>query len=189
MIVMTETQRVTVLGISGSLRRASYNTGLLRVAAELAPPHVSIELADISEIPLYNADVERDLGFPEAASRFRDQIGEADGLLIATPEYNWSVTGVLKNAIDWASRHPSPLEHKPAAILGTGGSSGTARAQRHLRDILGHNRLQVIAQPEVMLAGARHLFVDGTLADPDARGEIRDLLGALVRSIQAAEAA
>lgn len=142
-----------MLGISGSLRRGSYNTQLLQVAAEVAPKGVTVELADISDLPLYNADIERERGLPEAVQRLRIQISEADGALFATPEYNYSITGAMKNAIDWASRRPSPLDDQPAAITGTGGRSGTARAQRHLRDILKHNHVQVVSRPEVALPG------------------------------------
>lgn len=178
-----------VLGISGSLRRGSYNTRLLHIAAELAPAGVNVRLADISDLPLYNADIEREEGLPEPVERLRREIADADGILFATPEYNYSVTGALKNAIDWASRRPSPLDGKPAAILGTGGRSGTARAQRHLRDILKHNDLRVVGQPEVALPGAWSLFQDGELTDERALDQIRLLLEALVDRIEAEEAA
>lgn len=178
-----------MLGVSGSLRRDSYNTELLRVAAEMAPPGMAIDVADISAIPLYNADIERANGFPEPVERFREQIDSADGVLIATPEYNWSVTGALKNAIDWASRRPSPLDGKPAAILGTGGRSGTARAQRHLRDILGHNEVDVVTEPEVLLPKAKLLFESGTLRDEKARREVRELLDALALKLRQSVAA
>lgn len=168
-----------VLGVSGSLRRDSYNTALIEVAAELAPPGMSVDIADISGIPLYNADVEREDGLPEAVVRIREQIESADAILIATPEYNWSVTGALKNALDWASRRQSPLDRKPAAILGTGGRSGTARAQSHLRDILRHNEVDVVDEPQVFLPGAKLLFASGTLQDEDARRQVRALLDAL----------
>ena len=188
-IVMTTSQQAfRVIGISGSLRRGSYNTQLLRVAAEVAPEGVIVELADISDLPLYNADIERQ-GLPPTVQRLRDHIAEADGVLFATPEYNYSITGALKNAIDWASRRPSPLDEKPAAIMGTGGRSGTARAQRHLRDILKHNDVQVVSQPEVALPGAWSLFSDGTISDPRSRDQIRRLLEALRDRIEEAQAA
>ena len=108
---------IKVLGISGSLRSGSYNSAALQEAIGLVPPGMSIELADISGIPLYNEDVYA-LGFPPAVERFREQIRAADALLFATPEYNYSMAGVLKNAIDWASRPPEqPFSGKPAAIL------------------------------------------------------------------------
>lgn len=186
---MTDSRHFRVLGVSGSLRRDSYNTELLRAAAEVAPEGMSVEIADISDLPIYNADVERERGFPETVERFRAQLDEADGLLFATPEYNYSVTGAMKNAIDWASRSPSPLDHKPAAILGAGGGSGTARAQRHLRDILKHNDLRVVTEPEVLVARARQFFSDGKLTDPTVREEIRTLLEALLETLEQPEAA
>src|ERR1700686_3470048 len=125
---------MNILGISGSLRKGSFNTAALRSARDLAPEGVAIETADLTEIPLYNEDV-RAQGYPPAVERFREQIRAADALLFATPEYNLSLSGVLKNAIDWASRPPDqPFGGKPAAIMGAGaGMAGTARAQYDLR--------------------------------------------------------
>lgn len=187
--IMTDSRQFTVVAISGSLRRDSYNTALLRVAAEVAPYEMTVEIADISDVPFYNADIEREEGFPAPVERLRSQIAAADGLLFATPEYNYSVTGVMKNAIDWASRRPSPLDYKPAAILGAGGRSGTARAQRHLREILGHNDLRVVTEPEVLVARAWTVFDDGELTDATMRGEIASLLEALLETLEQAEAA
>lgn len=186
---MTDSRQFKVLGVSGSLREGSYNTMLLRAAAEVAPDGMAVEIADISDLPMYNADVEREEGFPESVRRFRGQLEGADGLLFATPEYNYSVTGAMKNAIDWASRRPSPLDYKPAAILGAGGGSGTARAQRHLRDILKHNDLRVVTEPEVLVARARQFFSDGRLTDNTVRAEVRALLEALLETLERAEAA
>ncbi len=133
---MADDGKLNVLGICGSLRRASYNGGLLRAAKALAPAGMSIAIGDISAIPLYNGDVERE-GFPKSVHDFRERIRAADALLIATPEYNYSVPGVLKNAIDWASRSPDqPLAGKPVAIMGaTPGGFGTTRSQHHLRQV------------------------------------------------------
>ena len=127
---MATDSQLKVLGISGSLRAKSFNSGALRAAQELVPEGMSIDIADISGVPLYNGDVEAD-GMPEAVVRLRDQIREADGLLIVTPEYNYSIPGVLKNAIDWASRPPDqPFDAKPMAIMGASpGGSGTMRCQ------------------------------------------------------------
>jgi chromate reductase len=186
---MTDSRQFKVLGVSGSLRKDSYNTKLLRAAAEVAPEGMTVEIADISDIPMYNADTETAEGFPKPVERFRAQLEDADGVLFATPEYNYSVTGVMKNAIDWASRRPSPLDFKPAAIFGAGGGSGTARAQQHLRDILKHNDLRVIAEPEVLVARARRFFNDGQLTDTAVRAEIRSLLEALLETLEQAEAA
>ena len=120
-----------VLGVSGSLRRGSFNTAALRTAQELAPEGMTIEIADISEIPPYNDDVRQEQGYPPPVERLRAEIAAADALLFVTPEYNYSVPGVLKNAIDWASRPPNqPLDGKPVAIMGASPSLlGTARAQ------------------------------------------------------------
>jgi chromate reductase len=186
---MTDSRQFKVLGVSGSLRKDSYNTKLLRAADDVAPDGMTVEIADISDIPMYNADTETAAGFPEPVERFRAQLEEADGVLFATPEYNYSVTGAMKNAIDWASRRPSPLDFKPAAILGAGGGSGTARAQKHLRDILKHNSLRVVSEPEVLVARARRFFTDGQLTDTTVREEIRALLEALLESLEHAEAA
>ena len=124
------TSPIHVLGISGSLRRASWNTGLLHAAGELLPEGMSLEIADLADVPLYNQDHDGPAA-PEAIKQFKERIRAADALLIATPEYNGSIPGVLKNAIDWASRpmNDSPLAGKPLAIMGAGGIGGTIRAQ------------------------------------------------------------
>ena len=124
---------IKVLGISGSLRAGSYNSGLLRAAATVLPPGMEMTIFDIGTLPLFNADVER-AGPPESVPALQHAIAAADGLLFAVPEYNYSISGVLKNAIDWASRgRPSSLDGKPAAIMGVGGRQGTVRAQMHMR--------------------------------------------------------
>ena len=110
---------ITVLGISGSLRSGSRNTALLRAAATTVGPGIDFEIADLGAIPMYNWDDEQHAGFPTPVVALREQVARADGLLFATPEYNWSVSGALKNAIDWLSRAPAPpIDHKPAAIMG-----------------------------------------------------------------------
>src|SRR6476661_555962 len=126
---MSEAKGITVLGICGSLRAGSFNKAALRTAIELKPG-MTIETADIGSIPLYNEDV-RALGFPPPVERLRTQIAAADALLFVTPEYNYSMPGVLKNAIDWASRPAanSVFTGKPTAIMGVGGRFGTVRAQ------------------------------------------------------------
>lgn len=170
---------ISVLGISGSLRRQSRNTALLRAAQELAPDGMKIRIAAIGDLPVYNWDDEQAGGYPPAVASFRNELAEADALLIATPEYNYSVTGALKNAIDWASRggSDSPLNHKPAAILGAGGRLGTARSQEHLRLILRHNDLRVVTRPEVLVAFASDKFDDDlNLVDDRTRDQVRRLL-------------
>lgn len=170
-----------ILAFSGSLRRLSNNTGLLRAAAELAPDGMTIEIFDLAPIPLFNADVEAQ-GVPEPVIEFKARIALADSLLIACPEYNYSVSGVLKNAIDWASRptKDSPLIGKPAAILGAGGMSGTMRAQFHLRQIFVHSNVLVLNKPEVYIARAWEKFDgQGNLTDPATRDLVRGLLESL----------
>lgn len=171
-----------ILAFSGSLRKASFNTALLREAAALLPDGVTLEIFDLSPIPLYNGDLEA-AGVPESVRQFKAKIAEADALLVACPEYNYSVTGVLKNAIDWASRLPkdSPLNGKPLAMLGAGGQSGTMRAQFHLRQILVHNNVLVLNKPEVYVHRAREKFdTEGRLVDEATREQIRALVASLV---------
>lgn len=182
-----DTGPISLLGMSGSLRSGSHNTALLRAAAESLGPGVRLSLAPLNDIPMYNWDHEQHAGFSTAVVALREQVAAADGLLFATPEYNWSVSGALKNAVDWLSRSPAPpIDHKPAAIMGVGGGSGTWRSQEHLRDILGHNRLRIVAQPEVMLVRSKTHFVDGELVDEGARLQIHALVAALVGVVERA---
>jgi chromate reductase len=172
---------MNVLGVSGSLRKASFNSAALRAAHSLAPPGMSIEIAQIGDFPLYNEDV-RAAGFPGSVERFRAQIAAADALLFVTPEYNFSVPGVLKNAIDWASRPPNqPFNEKPVAIMGaSGGPRGTARAQYHLRQVLYGLNAFLVNKPEVFIAQAGTKFDEaGNLLDETTEDFIRKLLEAL----------
>lgn len=170
------------LGIAGSLRAASYNRGLIRAAIDVAPAGTSVVHYDLAAIPMFNADVEAS-GDPPPVAEFRRAIAAADALLIATPEYNHCVPGVLKNAIDWASRpaRGSVLTGKPVAIMGAStGLGGTARAQAHLRDGLAYTNGFVLPLPEVLVGLAGERFDDdANLTDQDTRQEIRDLLVAL----------
>ena len=178
---MTYALQIKVLGISGSLRRASYNTAALREAIRLAPPGMTIELADISAIPLYNEELSAQ-GFPAAVEQLREQVRAADALLIATPEYNYSVPGVLKNAIDWVSRPPEqPFAGKPVALMGaSAGRFGTARAQYHLRQSMVFLDMRPLNRPELMIAAAQTLFDEqGALTDDKTREYLRKLLVAL----------
>ncbi|MGQ0568754.1 MAG: NADPH-dependent FMN reductase [Armatimonadota bacterium] len=173
---------VHVLGFAGSLRHGSYNRAALRAAAEIAPPDMALEVFDLSPIPLFNADVEA-VGVPEPVQQFKDRIAASDALLIVTPEYNYSVSGVLKNAIDWASRplKTSPLNRKPMAMMGAGGMMGTVRAQHHLRQIALHNDMLVLGRPQVYIARAFEKFdAQGHLTDEPTRQAIRALLEALI---------
>lgn len=175
---------LNVLAFAGSLRANSYNRGLIQAAVELAPPTMSVEVFDLSPIPLFNADLEA-ASMPPAVQEFKLKIKAADALLIATPEYNYSIPGVLKNALDWASRgmargEPAPLHGKPTAILGAGGRFGTVRAQAHLRYILMHDDMKLVNKPEVMIMRAwEHFDQDGKLTDPETRKQVSDLLIAL----------
>ncbi|MGH8282226.1 MAG: NADPH-dependent FMN reductase [Gammaproteobacteria bacterium] len=167
-----------ILGIAGSLRKGSYNKLVLKAAIELKPVDMGIEAFDIAPIPVYNEDV-REKGFPPVVEQFRDTIRKADALLIVTPEYNYSVPGVLKNAIDWASRPPDqPFNDKPVAIMGASGSLlGTARAQYDLRRSCVFLNMHPINKPEVMIAMAHNKFdASGRLTDETARKLIAELL-------------
>lgn len=179
---MAARSTLSFLGIAGSLREASYNRGLIRAAMELAPTGTTVIPYDLTPIPMFNADVEAD-GDPSAVAEFKRAIASADALLIATPEYNHCVPGVLKNAIDWASRpaRRSVLSSKPIAIMGAStGRGATARAQAHLRDGLTYTNGLVLPLPEVLVDLAGGKFDDhGTLTDEDTKGEVRDLLVSL----------
>lgn len=168
-----------VLGLSGSLRRGSYNTAALRAAVAMAPEGMTIEIMPIDEVPLYNEDLRQERGYSPPVQALREGIRAADGVLIVTPEYNYSIPGVLKNAIDWASRPPDqPFAGKPVAIMGASpGRLGTARAQYHLRQSFLFMDALVMIKPEVMIGGANRKFdAEGSLTDEETAGYVRDLL-------------
>jgi chromate reductase len=171
-----------LLGFAGSLRRASYNRGLIRAAGELAPTGIVVEPFDLGALPLYNQDIE-DAGEPAAVVAFKKAIGQADALLVATPEYNHGVPGVLKNAIDWASRPriTSPLRDKAVAVMGASpGHGSTARAQAQLGDAFVFTGACVMPQPELLVGGAGGLFdADGNLSDAATRAALVELMEAL----------
>ena len=174
---------IHVLGFAGSLRQGSYNRAALRAAAELLPRGTTLEILDLAPIPLYNADVER-AGLPEPVRQFKAKIAAADALLVATPEYNHALPGVLKNALDWASRPAgrSPLKGKPVAILGAAfGYFGTVRAQQHLRQLFVAVDAHALNQPQVHITEAPKKFDrEGRLTDEPTRERIRKLVQALV---------
>ena len=174
--------RLTIVGIPGSLRRASCNRGLLVAAREVAPAAVTVEIVDLAPIPFYNADVEA-LGLPEPVVELRERIVRADALLLTVPEYNHSYTAVLKNALDWASR-PRPLSalrQKPVALMGAGGGSGTMRAQLAIRPVLACNEAYVMPKPELYVVNAPERFdADGNLTDGTVHETVRDIVAALV---------
>lgn len=162
---------VEIIGIAGSLRRDSLNKAVLRAAAGLAAAGVSIAIHDIADVPLYNFDVE-EAGDPEGVVRLKQAIASADGLLIVTPEYQQGTPGVLKNALDWASRPPgrSVLDGKPVAIMGaTPGFTGTARSQTQLRQTLTFNACRILPPPEVLIARAHEKVKEGELVDEETR--------------------
>ncbi len=170
-----------VVALSGSLRRDSYNTAALHAAQELAPEGMTIEIAAIDELPLYNADIQA-VGFPSEVLALGAEIAAADAVLIASPEYNYSIPGVLKNAIDWVSRLPDqPFAGKPIGLIGASmGMQGAARAQYHLRQSFVFLDALPMNRPEVFIAQAQLKFdKDGKLTDEPARDAIRQHLESL----------
>jgi chromate reductase, NAD(P)H dehydrogenase (quinone) len=173
---------VRILGIAGSLRRESFNRAALRAAAGLAPAGTAVDILELDGIPGFNEDEERHP--PPKVVELKRRVREADAVLIVTPEYNYSVPGVLKNAIDWASRPygDSAWSGKPAAIMGASiGAVGTARAQYHLRQTFVFLNMFPLNQPEVMIGTAATRFdAAGNLTDEATRDRIRRLLESLV---------
>jgi chromate reductase len=174
---------INILGIVGSLRKNSYNHLALRAAQELLPDGAVLNLIELHGIPVFNQDNE--MALPATVLEFKRRILVADAILFATPEYNYSIPGGLKNAIDWASRPygESAWTGKPAAVMGAStGGLGSARAQYHLRQILVTLNMPVVNQPEVMIANATQWFdQDGRLTDESIRLKIQNLLIALVQ--------
>lgn len=172
-----------ILGLAGSLRRASLHRGLVRAARELAPEGVVVEPYEkLAEIPFFNQDVE-DEGDPAPVRELKEKIREVDAVLIATPEYDYAIPGVLTNALDWALRSPSPLRHKPVGIVGASpGGAGTARGQMVLRQILLHAPAYVMPEPQMLIPYSREKFdvETGDLTDEQTRERMRRFLGALV---------
>jgi chromate reductase len=168
-----------IVAFAGSLRRGSYNRALIVAAQELVPEGMTIAPIEIGELPFYNADVEA-RGDPPSVAAFKEALHGADGVLIATPEYNEGIPGVLTNAIDWGSRLPgrSPLTRKPVALMGASpGQIGTARAQPHLRQLLGHLQARLLPPPELLVAKAHERFdAELRLKDEGTRKVLRDLL-------------
>jgi chromate reductase, NAD(P)H dehydrogenase (quinone) len=178
-----------ILGIAGSLRRESFNKAALRAAQKLVPQGATLEIFDIDGIPPFNQDDEKNP--PAKVVEFKRRIRESDAILFATPEYNYSVPGVLKNAIDWASRPygDSAWAKKPVAVMGASpGSLGTARAQYHLRQMFVFLDMYAVNQPEVMISGAAQRFdAQGNLTDEASRKLIQQLLQNLVGWCQRVE--
>ena len=175
-------EQIRILGIAGSLRQKSYNRAALRAATELAPDGATVEIFELDGIPGFSEDDEQNP--PEKVVELKRKIREADAVLFVTPEYNYSIPGVLKNAIDWASRPygDSAWNGKPAAIMGASiGTLGTARAQYHLRQVMVFLNMFPINQPEVMIGNASERFdSEGNLTDEQTKEFIRQLLQNLV---------
>jgi chromate reductase len=174
--------KISILGFAGSLRKGSYNKALLRAALEMIPGDAELEIFDLEGIPLFNQDMENQP--PEKVKEFKVKIRAADAILIATPEYNYSIPGVLKNAIDTASRPygDNAFDGKPVAIMGASvGMLGTARAQYHLRQSLVFLNLYPLNRPEVMVPLAQEkIDQNGRVTDQKTREKIKELLEALV---------
>ena len=170
--------KIKVLGIAVSLRQGSYNKALLRSAADLVPDDMQLEISDLEGIPPFNQDIEQNM--PDKVKEFKTKIREADGILIATPEYNFSVPGVLKNAIDWASRPygDNPFDGKPVAIMSASpGMLGGANAQFHLRQTCVFLNMYPINKPLVIVTFAQDKFdADGKLVDDNTKKFLRQLL-------------
>ncbi|MFN2182098.1 MAG: NADPH-dependent FMN reductase [Candidatus Promineifilaceae bacterium] len=154
-----------ILAIAGSLREASQTRHLLSTLPQMAPESMEISIYDLHDIPLYNQDVEDEVGFPPEVQAFRDAIAASDGLIIATPEYNGSVPGVLKNSIDWASRQGLLAKRPVAPISGSPGALGATKAQEHLRSILGHLGMYVLPRPAVAIPKLNDKLQDNQITD------------------------
>jgi NAD(P)H-dependent FMN reductase len=172
----------TVIGIAGSLRKASYNAALLRAAAKVAPPELRLDVASIAGIPLYDGDLERDEGIPEAVQQLKERIASSDGLIVATPEYNHSFPGVLKNAIDWLSRPPKDIQRvfggKPVALMGaTPGGGGTRLAQVAWMATLRTLGTRPWFGQQIYVAKAAAVFgEDGEMTDQSSRQRLADFM-------------
>ncbi len=166
------------VGMTGSLRRASRNMGLLRCCAENLPPNTRMEIADISTLPFYNEDIEK----PAEVAALAEQIRRAHALVLACPEYNYSLAPALKNALDWLSREPAPtpLDGKPACLLGAGGGMGSSRGQYHLRQSCVYLNLRLLNKPELFSNAFSEAFdANGTVVDEALTKQTAELMRAL----------
>ena len=173
-----------ILGLAASLRRASFHRGIVRAAHEVAPEWMSCEGFDLARIPYFNQDVE-DQGNPESVKELREKIRAYDAVLIATPEYDYAIPGVLTAALDWALRSrydPTPFRHKPVGIVGASpGGGGTARGQMVLRQILLHPPAYVMLEPQMLIAFSHQRFDEnGDLVDEETRDRLRVFLSSMV---------
>jgi len=179
---MGQPSKLAILGISGSGRKRSFNTALLEAAKQLLPPNTTLEIADISKLPLYNSDLEH--AMPDVVKEFKKKVHGADAILIATPEHNYSITAVLKNAIEWGNRPPrdNSWNGKPAAVISASISPrGGVRAQLHLRQIMVDLNMFPINRPLLLVANADEKFnADLQLTDGEVLQTLRDVLSSLV---------
>ena len=169
---------VKLLGISGSLRKQSYNSGALRAIPSLLPDGMTFDVAELADVPFYNADVEQ-IGFPDAVKVFRARVAGADALIFAVPEYNFSLSGVLKNALEWLSRPPNPpVNGKPCAVFGASVSPlGTARGQFHFRHVCVSLNMATVNVPHVDITNAKTKFdAQSQLTDTASLDALRQLL-------------
>ncbi|MFE8116063.1 NADPH-dependent FMN reductase [Brenneria goodwinii] len=176
-------ENINLVGISGSLRQKSTNKGLLRAAQSVLPANVSLDIADLSDVPFYNADISTQ---PESVQRIIQQVKKADGLVLACTEYNYSMAPALKNILDWLSRDEDKtlLAGKPVAIMGSGGGMGTSRAQYHLRQVCVFLDLHPLNKPEVFSNAYSDSFdADGNLIDEKIKGLISQQISALADTI------
>lgn len=184
MVANNSSPQIEALAFAGSLRKGSYNKALLRTAKELSPETLTIKIYDIADIPLFNQDVEEQ-GDPDPVVDFKQAINHSDVVLIATPEYNYGVPGVTKNAVDWASRPPkdSALAEKPVGVFGASPSiTGTARGQSQLRQAFGYTNSYCMPQPEILVYQAHKKFdEDGKLTDDKTREFLVEYLEALYK--------
>jgi chromate reductase len=172
---------IRLVALVGSLRKGSLNRALLRAAIAAAPAQVRVDIVEIGDLPLYNGDIQ-DQGMPASVSQLAEAMAGADGFLIATPEYNYSIPGVLKNAIDWLSRLPNPpFAGKPMGIMGASmGALGTARSQYHLRQVMVFLDAHVMNKPEVMVGAAHTKFdAEGKLTDASTEQHLARFMAAL----------
>lgn len=181
---------IKLVAFCGSLRKGSFNRMALHAFIERLPQGVSVETIEIGDWPLYDADLQAK-GFPDKVQAAQQKMLAADGVVFASPEYNYSVSGVLKNAIDWLSRMtPQPFAGKPMAVIGaSGGPLGTARAQYHLRQIMVFLDGRFVNKPEVMIGAAQTKFVDGKFNDEVGAKLLTDLGAALALAVRQARAA
>jgi len=172
-----------ILGVSGSIRKASVNSGLLRAASKFFPSGIEFQIADISDLPLFNSDLESPK-FPDSVLRFKQQVSEAHGILFAVPENNYTISAPLKNALDWASRGTNSWEDKPAAIVGAGGGAGSSRAHYHLRQSGVFLNIHFLNKPELAVREfeppTKFNFENGELVDEDTRTRLQGVVDALI---------